>query len=182
MVNVAYLSFFIPLYRSIFPSGIIFFLPLGLSLPFLIIQVWWVINNFSFCISCKLLCCLWFWNMFFFLWNFRLTIFFFSSLKMLQHCFLSWGVADEMSAVLVSLFLCTQHVFFPLDSFKIFYLSWILCNLITTWLRVLFFMFLRLGVYWAPWTYRFTAFLKFGKILANIQIVFFLFPLFFLAF
>lgn len=67
----------------------------------------------------------------------------------------------------------------PLVTFKVFYLSLVVSNLIMMYLGVGFFMFLMLGIYWDSWIHRFLVFIKFGIFSANIKIFFLscLFPL-----
>lgn len=125
-------------------------------------------NFSSFCMSQKSL--LWFLKICLLLQNFRQTTFSFSNLKMLFHCFLACIVVDEISAVIVFLFLCLQHIFFPLTAFKIFYLSLVWFDYDVQ--SVAFFMFLALGLYWDSWIYGFIVFIKFENITANIQVVF----------
>ena len=153
---------FIPLCRSIFPSGI-FLLSKGLPFTFLVGQVRtkkWILSDFI-CVKKNL----------YFAFNFKkyscwvqtymLAVFSFSVLKMLlQYLFIDIVSKKKYAVILIFISLFIMCLFSWAD-FKTSLYLWFWA--IWWWLCFggIFFMFFMLGVHWDPWIWGFIVFIKF---------------------
>lgn len=140
-----FLVFFIHLYRFIFLSSVLFFLPKRPLLVFFCLFFGnvdlLIMSDFSFCMSEKSLSLLLFKDFFFFcqMYYSRLTVFSFSSLEMLLHYFLAYIISND------TLLSQIAYLFF-LTAFKNFSLSFVLSSSIIVCLDVIFFVLLLCGV------------------------------------
>lgn len=69
----------------------------------------------------------------------------------------------KKSSILFFVLMYITSFVFHLNAFKIFSLLMILSNLITVYLRAIFFIFLVLRAHWASWNCKLIIFLKFWK-------------------